>query len=66
MVTFTPEYIREEIAKVTWYHRIDLGHGIVTPGSDDTLNRMAMIGLSQRSLWLDCARHRCMGWSILF
>ncbi len=45
MVTFTPEYIREEITKVTWYHRIDLGHGIVTPGSDDTLNRMAMIGL---------------------
>ena len=45
MVTFTPEYIREEIAKVTWYHRIDLGHGIVTPGSDDTVNRMAMIGL---------------------
>jgi tRNA (mo5U34)-methyltransferase len=33
------------IEGITWYHQIDLGHGVITPGSDNTLARMAMIGL---------------------
>ena len=37
--------IREAIGGVTWYHQIDLGNGIVTPGSDSTLERIALIGL---------------------
>ena len=47
MHTYTPAQIREQIAKVTWYHKIDLGHGIITPGTDETLSRLAMIGLPE-------------------
>ena len=35
------EAVRAAIADVNWYHRIDLGDGIVTPGVDETDNRMA-------------------------
>ena len=37
--------IREAIRGIAWYHQIDLGAGVVTPGTDNTLARMAMIGL---------------------
>ena len=33
------------MAKISWYHKMDLGHGIVTPGTDETLSRLAVIGL---------------------
>jgi tRNA (mo5U34)-methyltransferase len=39
------EKVRAEIANVNWYHQIDLGDGIVTPGVDDTPNRMAPLEL---------------------
>ena len=33
----TLEEIRQRVAsRGTWWHRIDLGHGIVTPGLDDS------------------------------
>jgi tRNA (mo5U34)-methyltransferase len=33
----TAETLRVEVAKIPfWYHRIDLGHGVVTPGRADT------------------------------
>jgi tRNA (mo5U34)-methyltransferase len=35
------EKVRAEIANVNWYHQIDLGDGIVTPGVDDSPSRMA-------------------------
>jgi tRNA (mo5U34)-methyltransferase len=41
----TRDQIEAAIAGVTWYHQIDLGQGIVTPGSDNTLARIAMAGL---------------------
>src|SRR5690349_3121264 len=28
------EQLRAEVAKIKWYHHIDLGNGIVTPGGD--------------------------------
>ncbi len=34
-----------ELQKITWYHTIPLGNGIVTPGLDDTPGRLAKIGL---------------------
>ena len=37
--------IRAAISGITWYHQIDLGFCVVTPGADNTLARMAMIGL---------------------
>jgi tRNA (mo5U34)-methyltransferase len=30
---------------IRWYHRIDLGHGVVTPGVDDTRLRLARLDL---------------------
>jgi tRNA (mo5U34)-methyltransferase len=34
-----------EMGKITWYHTIPLGGGIVTPGIDDTPGRLRKIGL---------------------
>ena len=34
-----------EIAKITWFHKIDLGQGRVTPGIDDTPAKLSRIGL---------------------
>ncbi len=31
---FSIEKLRTEVDKRTWYHKIDLGHGIITPGYD--------------------------------
>jgi tRNA (mo5U34)-methyltransferase len=39
------EEIKREVAKIAWWHRIDLGHGIITPGVNDSpakLRRLAM------------------------
>ncbi len=41
----TPEQVKAEVAKIRWYHTIDLGNGIVTPGAfrtTDTLKRLAL------------------------
>lgn len=35
-----PARVRDEIAPVNWYHRIDLGDGIMTPGVDDPAHRL--------------------------
>src|SRR5262245_24434215 len=29
-----PDMVRAEVQKITWWHTIDLGNGIVTPGGD--------------------------------
>jgi tRNA (mo5U34)-methyltransferase len=42
-----PEEIRREVAALRWYHRIDLGHGIVTDGLDNTPERLAKIKLPE-------------------
>ncbi len=39
------EKVKAEIANVNWYHQIDLGDGIVTPGVDNTMSRMAPLEL---------------------
>ncbi len=39
------EKVKAEIADVNWYHQIDLGDGIVTPGVDNTMSRMAPLEL---------------------
>ena len=41
----TPRQIRAEIANIVWYHQIDLGHGIITPGVDNTRERISAIRL---------------------
>jgi tRNA (mo5U34)-methyltransferase len=37
--------LRESVAALRWYHTIDLGEGIVTPGYDNSPFRLARIGL---------------------
>jgi hypothetical protein len=38
----TAEFIRNRIARIKWFHQIDLGHGILTPG--DGKNRQKLAG----------------------
>lgn len=40
-----PSGLRERVAAHRWYHSIDLGHGIVTPGVDNSPERLARIDL---------------------
>lgn len=35
----------EELTRIPWFHRIDLGQGVVTPGCDDTPTKLAQIHL---------------------
>ena len=37
--------LRSRVGGIRWYHRIDLGHGLVTPGVDDTPYRLARLDL---------------------
>lgn len=37
--------LRARVAGVRWYHSIDLGNGLVTPGADNTPFRLPRIGL---------------------
>ena len=47
--------IREGMSNVNWYHTIDLGHGLTTPGVDDTPKRIALLELPDD----------LTGWSVL-
>lgn len=39
--------LRREVEQITWWHRIDLGRGIVTPGVDVTPQRLAEIRMPE-------------------
>jgi tRNA (mo5U34)-methyltransferase len=41
----TRDELQARADAVRWYHRIDLGQGVVTRGVDDTASRLARIGL---------------------
>jgi hypothetical protein len=32
--------IQSKIAPIQWFHRIDLGHGVVTPGDDNSPRKL--------------------------
>jgi tRNA (mo5U34)-methyltransferase len=40
----TKELIQTEVAKINWFHQVDLGHGIVTPGVDDSQTKLQGLG----------------------
>jgi tRNA (mo5U34)-methyltransferase len=40
-----PALLRELTMSREWFHRIDLGHGVVTPGIDDTADKLRRVGL---------------------
>lgn len=37
--------LRREVEAIRWFHRIDLGNGIVTPGHDQSTEKLPRIGL---------------------
>jgi len=41
----TPDELRAEVAKIRWWHSIDLGQGIVTPGRTNLPDKIQYIGL---------------------
>jgi tRNA (mo5U34)-methyltransferase len=41
----TPDELRAEVSKIRWWHSIDLGEGIVTPGRTNLPDKLAYIGL---------------------
>jgi tRNA (mo5U34)-methyltransferase len=40
-----PHELREAVERLGWFHTIDLGHGIVTPGRDESSRKLGWIGL---------------------
>ena len=42
-----PDTLRLEVERVKWWHTIDLGNGIVTPGIDPTPQRLAEIRMPE-------------------
>lgn len=36
----TANEIQDRISRINWFHTIDLGHGVVTPGDDDSPNKL--------------------------
>jgi tRNA (mo5U34)-methyltransferase len=43
----TADELRRAAAKIRWYHTIDLGHGIITPGIDISPVRVHSLGLPE-------------------
>jgi tRNA (mo5U34)-methyltransferase len=39
------EELRQQVARTTWWHTIDLGYGIVTPGCDNSAYKLQQFGL---------------------
>jgi tRNA (mo5U34)-methyltransferase len=39
--------LRRQVAAIPWHHRIDLGHGITTPGLDRTADKLERLKLPQ-------------------
>lgn len=39
------DQLRREVAGIRWFHRIDLGNGIVTPGHDKSAQKLPRLGL---------------------
>jgi len=42
---WSPERLRAEVASRTWFHTIDLGHGVRTPGEKDTITEVGQLHL---------------------
>jgi len=42
-----PEEIKSRVQELRWHHTIDLGHGIVTPGQDNSPRKLARLKLPE-------------------
>ena len=43
----TPDELRAAVSRLGWFHTIDLGNGIVTPGRDESQRKLGWIGLPE-------------------
>jgi tRNA (mo5U34)-methyltransferase len=43
----TPEQVRAGVAAIEWFHTIDLGGGITTPGRDDSRRKLRDIRMPE-------------------
>lgn len=43
-----PAELQAAVDRLRWFHTIDLGHGIVTPGQDETPQKLAQLHLPER------------------
>ena len=41
------QQLRNEVEAIRWWHRIDLGDGVVTPGQDDTFGKLPKMGMPE-------------------
>jgi tRNA (mo5U34)-methyltransferase len=41
------EELKEEIKKINWFHKINLGNGIITPGIDYSSTKLNQIQMDQ-------------------
>jgi tRNA (mo5U34)-methyltransferase len=46
--TTESEELKRQVQAIRWFHSIDLGGGIVTPGEDDTPGKLGTIGMPER------------------
>jgi tRNA (mo5U34)-methyltransferase len=46
--TVDPDGVRQLVLSRPWFHTIDLGHGVVTPGIDASAEKLGLIGLPER------------------
>jgi tRNA (mo5U34)-methyltransferase len=42
-----PESLKKKVAKVSWFHTIDLGNGIITPGADDSPSKLKTLKIAE-------------------
>jgi tRNA (mo5U34)-methyltransferase len=42
------EALRREVDRIKWYHQIDLGHGLITPGVDNSAKKLSRLNLPER------------------
>lgn len=47
LMVFEIDEVRKQVEKLTWWHRIDLGNGIITPGKVDTFAKLKTLGLPE-------------------
>ena len=48
MAPFDKKQLRGEVSALSWFHRIDLGHGVTTPGIDNTPSKIRKMHIPKR------------------
>ena len=46
-VRVNPQEIKARVAEIRWHHSIDLGHGLVTPGQDNSARKLKRLRLPE-------------------